>query len=536
MIHACERPMDIDPRMYRHDPTLDASWSRSRAHGLDPGQTLPLAPPAGIPLRERLERSAKLITLSRPIIDNLYQAISHPSSTIILSDEHGVILSAIGDVGFIDRAARVALAPGACWSEAVMGMNAIGTALHLARPVTVHHDEHYLWCNRFLTCIASPIRAPTGEIQGALDLSTDSPLNVHHAGALLRTTVLQIENRLSVTLDDAFLTLHFHDRADLLDTPFEAIAVFDENACLIGVNPVAQEILQTAAPSGRPWADFMQLPWCDLMDRARHPKMPLLHLRAVSGRSFIAKTRLQPPAATAGDHCRPIGMPANRASHPGAIDETFLAPLQLALAAGRPVLVCGHTGTGKKHVSRELHHRTIGDAGRCITIDCDEFSTDAQCAEHVLRLRTEPRPFTLVLVDFTRVALSVQRRLLAAFGRYRQVGLIATHTLRLRNGRPAPPPDTSAFLARRGVIVQLPKLSERPDFEALVRLFVHEFSAPGQPLQVSDEAIERLRQHNWPGNLSELRAQLHLIVALMGDGAERLYPQDIPETLFDPPV
>ena len=34
-----------------------------------------------------------------------------------------------GSAAFLDKAGRVALMPGACWSEARVGTNAIGTAL-----------------------------------------------------------------------------------------------------------------------------------------------------------------------------------------------------------------------------------------------------------------------------------------------------------------------------------------------------------------------------------------------------------------------
>jgi transcriptional regulator of acetoin/glycerol metabolism len=90
----------------------------------------------------------------------------------------------------------------------------------------------------------------------------------------------------------------------------------------------------------------------------------------------------------------------------------------------------------------------------------------------------------------------------------------------------------AAFDACHGSTVALPPLRARSDFDALVRLFVREYSSE-RNLYVCPDALARLRQHTWPGNLRELRNQLRLILALMGDEANQLCPEDIPPDLFD---
>ncbi|XLM22314.1 GAF domain-containing protein, partial [Chromobacterium piscinae] len=76
-----------------------------------------------------------------------------------------------GDIGFLDKAARLALAPGMDWSEAARGTNAIGTALAAADSILVRGAEHYLERNRALSCAASPLLGPQGQMLGVLDIS-----------------------------------------------------------------------------------------------------------------------------------------------------------------------------------------------------------------------------------------------------------------------------------------------------------------------------------------------------------------------------
>jgi transcriptional regulator of acetoin/glycerol metabolism len=53
-----------------------------------------------------------------------------------------------------------------------MGTNGAGTALAVNRPVAVIGPDHYSLPFHDATCLAAPLRKPTGELIGAIDLST----------------------------------------------------------------------------------------------------------------------------------------------------------------------------------------------------------------------------------------------------------------------------------------------------------------------------------------------------------------------------
>ena len=102
-------------------------------------------------LKTEIERSQSLFTHALPVMETLYSQIVNTQSMVILTDTSGLILHSLGDDDFLAQASKVALQPGALWSEASRGTNAIGTALAEAKPTLVHGSEHYLQANQFLT-------------------------------------------------------------------------------------------------------------------------------------------------------------------------------------------------------------------------------------------------------------------------------------------------------------------------------------------------------------------------------------------------
>ena len=73
-----------------------------------------------------------------PVMEMLHEQIVNSTSMVVLTDATGIILHSIGDDDFLERASKVALAPGANWSESAKGTNAVGTALMAETPTLVH--------------------------------------------------------------------------------------------------------------------------------------------------------------------------------------------------------------------------------------------------------------------------------------------------------------------------------------------------------------------------------------------------------------
>ncbi len=173
---------------------LAASWQRSMAAGLDPASTIAEFPRAStVQLAEARERQRNLIDHAMPTLAYLHSQTRDTGSVIVLSDAQGLLLQSCGDPEFVDRAARVNLAPGASWNETLRGTNAVGTSLAMREPTVVTGGEHFLACNGFLTCAAAPISDSLGELLGVLDISGDHRSCHPHTFGLVRAAAQMIE-------------------------------------------------------------------------------------------------------------------------------------------------------------------------------------------------------------------------------------------------------------------------------------------------------------------------------------------------------
>ena len=296
-----------------HLQRIEQSHLRCATQGLSRIESLDLARLPRADLAMARERNQRLFTHAAPVMDLLFEQIVNTQSMVVLTDARGTILHAVGDDDFLERAAKVALAPGVNWSEPSKGTNAIGTALVDELPTLVHADEHYLHANHFLTCSATPIVDPRGHVLGVLDVTGDHRSYHRHTMGLVKMSARMIENH---WLADDFrhvLRLHFHTRPEYLGTLMEGIvAVGDDGRCL-GANRSAQELLQLSALALRmhPVQALFGLSVGDAIDLARRPlPVPMtitrpggtvLHVQSHYGRPVQREAALPaaPPAAVA---------------------------------------------------------------------------------------------------------------------------------------------------------------------------------------------------------------------------------------------
>lgn len=151
-------------------PYILESWLRCRAVQVDPApaQVL-LRRTSDLDLRVRLEANNNLIDSAVPILAALSESLAPLSHVLYLTDADGIVLWSTGNN---DTMRAYGLLPGFDWSEATMGTNGAGTALAVNRPVAVIGPDHYSLPFHDATCLAAPLRNPTGELIGAIDLST----------------------------------------------------------------------------------------------------------------------------------------------------------------------------------------------------------------------------------------------------------------------------------------------------------------------------------------------------------------------------
>ncbi|HEX6343197.1 helix-turn-helix domain-containing protein [Umezawaea sp.] len=179
-------------------PVISESWYRSLAARVDPEQReAPVVYEASevVDLRDAHPLASVLPMLRETLVSIADEAMH----VMIITDADGYVLWCEGEAEIRRAADRVHLTEGAQWSESASGTNAMGTALALGKPVTVHSAEHLVRAYHGWTCAASPVRDPdTGRVLGVVDIS--GPLRTVHPamGALVSAAARLAEGQLQV--------------------------------------------------------------------------------------------------------------------------------------------------------------------------------------------------------------------------------------------------------------------------------------------------------------------------------------------------
>lgn len=178
-------------------PVVAKSWQRSLATGVDPDRTVQPTP-VGVGLA-RL-REAHPLAPALPVIRRLLVDDAVGSGVVVaVTAADGTLLWVEGDRNACRRAESMNFVPGADWSERGAGTNAPGTALALDAELQIRGDEHFARIVAPWSCTAVPVHDPaTGSLIGAIDLTGGPRVVSPQTLALVRATVVAVENHLAL--------------------------------------------------------------------------------------------------------------------------------------------------------------------------------------------------------------------------------------------------------------------------------------------------------------------------------------------------
>ena len=542
------------------------SWQRCREFGLVSDARNPGVPHASeAQLARARELQQTLLSHARPVMQFMSEQIRDSAGMVVLSDSRGMLLHAMGDDHFLDRAARVALRPGANWHEQWRGTNAIGTALHERQPIRVHGAEHYLERNAFLTCAAAPIVGPAGQLLGAIDISGDHRSYQSHTLGLVRSTARMIEHQLFDTRHAGGLRLRLHAQAEGIGTVVEGLLALSEDGWLIGANTAALEMLGLSASDiggvtiERVLGQDLRSLMCGQSNRVGPPRQ----IRLDSQRSLwvqidAPRTVFQARGLQAEDVAEPA--PADRTGAPTTTPAAQTGPadalaaldmgdcaMRAAIARARKVinkpialLLLGESGVGKELFARACHDSGERRGAPFVAVNCAALPetlieaelfgyrpgafTGAARDGAVGRIR-EAEGGTLFLDEIGDMPAPLQARLLRVLQEREVVPLgggtpvavdfqliCATHR-RLRDDIAAGRFREDLYYRLNGLSLPLPPLRERSDLGALITAILARI-APEQPYQLAPAVAAAFATHHWPGNLRQLSNVLRTATAL----------------------
>ncbi|MCB1896043.1 MAG: sigma-54-dependent Fis family transcriptional regulator [Zoogloeaceae bacterium] len=562
-------------------PMVEASWHRSRRHGLE-HEVDDAAGDAYPPevLTQLLERNAYLLTHARGIVHNMYEQIRGSGSVVGLADASGVLLECFGDSEFSMRARRIGLRAGADWSEGVRGTNAIGTAAATQLAVEITGREHFLDSCTFLTCAAAPIRDAESRVVGLLAIASDVDNRQQHTPTLVAMATQLIEKRLfEADHVDSYL-LAFHPTMACIGTLQEGLLALTDDGHVLAANRKALELLAIDAHlvSRLDFDLLFDEPFDRCLERALRDPVAVRALAGRHGQRHFARMALPRGAVEAVASALPAAPPRPAGRPGGRRKSTDLPPTLAAYAdadpalqalaeraqriVGKdiPLLILGESGVGKEHFAKAFHASSPRRDNAFVALNCaamPEGLIESELFGYVGGAFTGARKEgsrgriqqacggTLFLDEIGDMPLGLQARLLrvlqermvtplgAAEPVEVDISLVcATHRDLLdgvRHGRFR----QDLYFRINGLTVTLPPLRERADLRDLVLAIVEAEREPDGDVLVSEAVFDLFAWHAWPGNIRELQNVVRVALALQGDDEPSVAAHHLPEDFLE---
>ena len=209
------------------------------------------------------------------------------------------------------------------------------------------------------------------------------------------------------------------------------------------------------------------------------------------------------------------------------------------------VLITGENGSGKELVARWIHEKSNRHNGPIVEVNCaaipseliesELFGHEKGSFTSAIKQRIgkfeQANAGTLFLDEIGDMSLSAQAKVLRALqeGKITRVGAdrdvnVDVRVIAATNKDLLKEVDDKNFRLdlyhRLGVIIiHVPSLNERRnDIPLLIEHFLNQVALEyGQPKKIIDkEAITALQQHNWTGNIRELRNVVERLIILSG--------------------
>ncbi|GAB1098401.1 MAG: sigma-54-dependent Fis family transcriptional regulator [Shewanella algae] len=523
---------------------LSASWQRCQGAGLNPAAIPDELRLNTAALDERRQRHGRLLqAVEHSALPLFNQLMGRTQSRLILSDPQGFVLHHWGVSRYSQKLANIALDTGVNWLEQYKGTNAIAAALSERQCVSVIGEQHFIKSHRFMSCTASPLFSPDGELLGALDITSEQQIHTPKTAILVSSLAQQLELALLCRLPGAAVRLDLAPQKALLHSGWQGVLVLDLDGRVLGANPMARQLLKGI--------NLGQI------HQALSPQV----LSRGSGRlqqGLVFRTQaLELPQNT-----KPV-VRANLNRENRESSAAFKEPrleqawqqARKVLARNIPLLILGETGVGKEQFVKQLHvqsprHQQPFVAVNCAAIPAELVEselfgyqagafTGASRQGYVGKIR-QAHQGSLFLDEIGEMPLAAQSRLLRVLQEREVVpiGSNQAHSVDIQVIA-ATHMDLPALVQQgafradlyyrlNGLQVTLPALRQRSDLRRLIHKLHQRYRV--RPQSLCPVLEQRLLQYHWPGNLRELD-NLMQVACLMAEEFPELNWQTLPESL-----
>jgi transcriptional regulator of acetoin/glycerol metabolism len=273
-------------------PWIERSWQRCLQSGYSPNHSVDFELVPRQTLKRVQEANHSLLTVARPVLARLGQAIADTRYFAILTNADGIVVDVNGPIDRSDPRADVIARVGVDLSEQRVGTTAIGAALTDLQPVWLHRGEHFFDVNTAYSCAGAPLFGPDGACVGMLDLTGIDAVERPELKHLVAQTANKIENALVLAKPHRLL-LRLNWPGNALGGDTDGMLCLDADGWITGTNATARTMVPQLQEQGAQQAlhvgDVLGIAYQALFDAANHntgaldvPLWSGLHLQAMA--------------------------------------------------------------------------------------------------------------------------------------------------------------------------------------------------------------------------------------------------------------
>lgn len=526
------------------------SWKRCRAYGVDPmdgrGNNQ-----LEVSMEEKLMENADLISVSRSIMEGLYNIVAGTGFAIFLTDKYGYIIERIGDCDILKKADDLNFVKGQLWAEKVVGTNAIGTALKLDKPIQTIGAEHYGAMQHSWTCSAAPIHDEDGNIVGCINMSGDCHSAHSHTLGIVTAAAESIQKQMALSISYNLLNITF-------DSICEGMIVLDDKFKIKRVNDKAMEILgfdnndtlgidirnilknsnvQDIVTNSEIVYTNME---CDFFTKNKRIKCIINAVpMRVNGKFIGIVITFREAQHVHKLVNKVVGYKAAYRFEDIITRNKKMKNINLlsqkAAKSDCNILIEGESGTGKELIAQSIHNYSSRESGPFVAVNCASIPRELVESELFgyekgaftgASREGHPGKFeladggTIFLDEVGELPLDIQSKLLRVLdnnkiirvgGTYEKqlnVRVIGATNRTLREEVKKKNFREDLFYRLSVINIKtMPLRDRKDDIEVLVKHFIDELNVKSgkEFMRADKDYIDKLKKYDWPGNVRELR-------------------------------
>ncbi|AGY74340.2 sigma-54-dependent Fis family transcriptional regulator [Clostridium autoethanogenum] len=540
---------------------IELSHKRCKKFLIDPHQVFSKKIIYDVELQKRFAANRNLILTAAPYMEHLVNFVKKFNFFVLLTDEEGCILNALGDEKILSEAFSLKMVPGAFMDEENIGTNAMSMVIRSKLPVQISGDDHFINAYHKWTCSAAPIKDNKGKLIGVLSLTGYIEFVHSHTLGMVIAASNAIEEMLKVKEYNKIKNMNYKYMENIFNSSPIAIVSSDINGKIKICNKKAQDMfsitnskLQTYKIEDiiENWNDIKTL-ICLGQDDLKETNVAVVkngtryqlttsciynceddNVEIVYVFDKIEKVKKRSNGQAYYTFDNIIGQ-----------DESFTKVINYAKKISdskSTILVMGESGTGKEVFAQSIHNYSSRVDGPFIALNCGAIPkqlieselfgyeegafTGAKKGGNLGKFKLADGG-TIMLDEIGEMPLDMQTKLL----RVVQEGVITT----IGSSKPIPvdvriiaatnrdlKKEVEAGRFRKDLYYRLnvlplflPTLKERKkDIPLLIQYFVKNISQKlnkKEPV-ISKEYLKKMIKYNWPGNIRELENLVELIV------------------------